>query len=141
MVAELKVYDSAEKFMDDMESEVAKLKSTLGEYLRKLDEIRLAAEKTKKIRETVFKLAGKRMDKDDEDEVPIGDVTIVLNVNPFNELTAMEEAVRSLQEKLLSLEKTREAVKWLDQFKDAGGIKLLVLEKDGVPRKIMIKVT
>jgi hypothetical protein len=65
----------------------------------------------------------------------------VLDANPFHELTAIEEVVRSQQDKLLFLQKSREALKWLDQIGETEGIKYLVLEKDGVPERILLKVS
>ena len=65
----------------------------------------------------------------------------MLDANPFHELTIIEEAVRSQQEKLLFLQKSREALKWLDQIGETEGIKYLVLEKDGVPERILLKVS
>ena len=71
----------------------------------------------------------------------MGDLNVVLDANPFHELTTIEEAVRSQQEKLLFLQKSREALKWLDQIGETEGIKYLVLEKDGVPERILLKVS
>ena len=60
MVVEIKEYNSAEDIAETMEKEISSTKSTLGEYLRRLDEIRALAEKSKKIHEVVMKLAGKK---------------------------------------------------------------------------------
>jgi len=56
-------------------------------------------------------------------------------------LTAIEEVVRSQQERLLVLQKAREALKWVDQIGDTEGLKYLVLENDGVPERILFKVS
>jgi len=60
MVVEIKEYASAEEIAETLEKEISETKSTLGEYLRRLDDIRALAEKSKKIREVVMKLAGKK---------------------------------------------------------------------------------
>ena len=60
MVVEIKEYSSAEEISDTLEKQISETKSTLGEYLRRLDEIRALAEKSKKIHEVVMKLAGKK---------------------------------------------------------------------------------
>ena len=49
MVVEIKEYSSAEDIAETLEKEISETKSTLGEYLRRLDEIRALAEKSKKI--------------------------------------------------------------------------------------------
>jgi hypothetical protein len=60
MVVEIKEYGSAEQIAETLDKQIGDTKSTLGEYLRRLDEIRNLAEKSKKIREVVLKLAGKK---------------------------------------------------------------------------------
>ncbi|MEM1539481.1 MAG: hypothetical protein QXK33_03600, partial [Candidatus Bathyarchaeia archaeon] len=60
MVVEIKEYSSAEQIAETLDKAISDTKSILGEYLRRLDEIRALAEKSKKIREVVMKLAGKK---------------------------------------------------------------------------------
>jgi hypothetical protein len=141
MVVELKEYESAVDISRTIDDEITSTKSLLGEYLRQLDEIRTLAERSKKIREVVLKLAGKTGEKNSLGEITVGELNVVLDANPFHELTAIEEVVRSQQDKLLFLQKSREALKWLDQIGETEGIKYLVLEKDGVPERILLKVS
>ena len=141
MVVEIKEYASAEEIADTLEKEISETKSTLGEYLRRLDDIRALAEKSKKIREVVMKLAGKKAATESLGEITIGSLNIVLDANPFHELTAIEAVVRSHQERLLVLQKAREAMKWLDQLGDTEGLKYLVVESDGVPERILFKLS
>jgi len=140
MVVELKEYTSAEEIAETLEKDISETKSTLGEYLRRLDDIRALAEKSKKIREVVMKLAGKKASAEELGEITVGQLNIVLDANPFHELTAIEEVVRSHQERLLVLQKAREAMKWLDQLGDADGLKYLVMQSDGVPQRILFKL-
>jgi hypothetical protein len=141
MVVEIKEYASAEEIAETLEKEISETKSTLGEYLRRLDDIRALAEKSKKIREVVMKLAGKKAATESLGEITIGSLNIILDANPFHELTAIEAVVRSHQERLLVLQKTREALKWLDQLGDTEGLKYLVVESDGVPERILFKLS
>jgi hypothetical protein len=141
MVVELKEYDSASEIAKEIETKITETKSLLGEYLRRLDEIRNLAERSKKIREVVFKLAGKKASQENLGEISVGGLNVVLDANPFHELTAIEEVVRSQQERLLVLQKAREALKWVDQIGDTEGLKYLVLENDGVPERILFKVS
>jgi len=140
MVVELKEYDSATEIAKTLDGEISQTKSMLGEYLRRLDEIRSLAERSKKIRDVVFKLAGKKATQQNMGEITVGNLNVVLDANPFHELTAIEEAVRSQQERLLVLQKAREALKWVDQIEDTVGLRYLVLESDGVPEKILLKI-
>jgi hypothetical protein len=141
MMTQIKEYSSAEEIAETLEKGIADTKSTLGEYLRRLDDIRSLAEKSKKIREVVMKLAGKKATTESLGEITIGNLNIVLDANPFHELTAIEEVVRSYQERLLVLQRTREALKWLDQLGDTEGLKYLVVEKDGIPERILFKMS
>jgi hypothetical protein len=141
MVVEIKEYSSAEEIAENLDSKISETKSTLGDYLRRLDDIRALAEKSKKIREVVMKLAGKKAVTESLGELSIGNLSIVLDANPFHELTAIEEVVRSNQEKLLVLQKTREALEWMDQLGDTEGLRYLVVENDGRPERILFKLS
>lgn len=141
MVIQIKEYSSAEEIAGTLEKEISETKSALGEYLRRLDDIRALAEKSKKIHEVVLKLAGKKASSETLGEIAVGNLNIVLDANPFHELTAIEEVVRSHQERLLLLQKAREALKWLDQIGDTEGLKYLVVETEGVPERILFKIS
>jgi hypothetical protein len=141
MVTQLKEYNSAQAIVEALDKELSETKSVLGEYLRKLDEIRNLAEKSKKVREVIMKLAGKKPTAENQGEVTIGTLNIILDANAFHELTAIEAVVRSHQERLLVLQKVREALKWLDQLGDTDGLKYLVLEDEGVPERILFKIS
>jgi len=141
MVVELKEYESASDIARTIDDEISRTKSMLGEYLRRLDEIRALAERSKKIRDVVFKLAGKKANQETLGEIAVGGLSVVLDANPFHELTAIEEVVRSQQDRLLVLQKSREALNWVDQIGDTDGLKYLVLERDGVPDRILFKIS
>jgi CRISPR/Cas system CMR subunit Cmr6 (Cas7 group RAMP superfamily) len=141
MVVEIKEYGSAEEIAETLDKQIADTKSTLGEYLRRLDDIRALAEKSKKIHEVVMKLAGKKAAAEGLGEISIGSLSLILDANPFHELTAIEQVVRSYQERLLVLQKAREALKWLDQLGDTEGLKYLVVQSDGVPERILFRIS
>jgi hypothetical protein len=141
VVVEMKEYESATEIAKGMDAEISRTKSVLGEYLRRLDEIRTLAERSKKIREVVFKLAGKKAAQNTLGEITVGDLSVILDANPFHELTAIEEVVRSQQDRLLVLQKAREALNWVDQLEETEGLKYLVLESDGVPERILLKIS
>jgi hypothetical protein len=88
-----------------------------------------------------MKLAGKKPTTENLGEITIGTLNIILDANPFHELTAIESVVRSHQERLLVLQKVREALKWLDQLGDTEGLKYLVLEDEGIPERILFKIS
>lgn len=138
----VKNYNSVEEIAESLDKEIADTKSVLGEYLRKLDSIRNIAEKSQKIREVVMKLANKKnANNETAGTVDLGGLKIVLDPNPYDELTAIEDTVRSHQEYLLILQKAREALKPLDQLGDTDGLTLMVIEDKGIPQRILIKST
>jgi hypothetical protein len=141
MVTQIKEYTSAQAIAEAMDKQLSETKSVLGEYLRKLDEIRTLAEKSKKVREVVMKLAGKKAPTENASEITVGTLSIILDASPFHELTAIESVVRSHQERLLVLQKVREAIKWLDQLGDTEGLRYLVVEDDGIPERILFKIS
>jgi len=141
MVVDLKEYESATDISRTIDEDISRTKSVLGEYLRRLDEIRSLAERSKKVREVVYKLAGKKTTQNTLGEISVGDLDVVLDANPFHELTCIEEVVRSQQDRLLVLQKAREALKWVDQIGDTEGVKYLVLQNNGVPEKILLKIS
>ena len=141
MVVELKEYESAIEIAKSMDNDISHTKSILGEYLRRLDSIRNLAERSKKIREVVFKLAGKKSAQSSLGEITVGDLSVILDANPFHELTAIEQVVRSQQDRLLVLQKARDALNWVDQIGDTEGLKYIVLESDGVPERILLKIS
>ena len=140
MVVELKEYESASDIARTIDEKISSTKSMLGEYLRRLDEIRTLAERSKKIRDVVFKLAGKKSTQENLGEISVGGMNVVLDANPFHELTAIEEVVRSQQDRLLVLQKSREALIWVDQIGETDGLRYLVLENDGIPERVLFKI-
>lgn len=88
-----------------------------------------------------MKLAGKKAATESLGEITVGRLNIVLDANPFHELTAIEEVVRSQQERLLVLQKAREALKWLNQLGNTDGLKFMVMENEGVPERILFKIS
>ena len=141
MVVEFKEFESVEELEETLEKDISQTKSTLGENLRRLDEIRTLAEKSKKIRAVVMKLAGKKHSPESMGEIEVGNIKIVLEANPLDELTAIETVVRSHQERLLTLQKAREGIKPLTELGDTEGMKFLVVENSGVPERILLKVS
>lgn len=140
MIVELKEFGSVEEIEEALDKEISETKSKLGEYLRRLDDIRSLAEKTKKVRQVVMKLAGKKVDAERLGEINVDNVKVVLDASPLDELNALESVVRSHQERLLKVQKAREGMKTLDELGDTEGVKFLIVETDGVPERILLNV-
>jgi hypothetical protein len=140
MTLSIKTYNSLKEVTDKIDKEISEAKTSLGGYLRKLDETRTLAEKSRKIREIVVKLAGKKnANNENLGEIDIGGLKIVLDANALHELAATEDAVRSHQEYLMVLQKVRESFKPLDQLGDTEGLQFIIVENQGVPERILLK--
>jgi len=137
MAVSLKEFDSAIEIVKAVDHEISETKNTLNGYLRRLEEIRALAEKSRRVREIVSKFTGKKTVI--ESEVSISGISLVLEAKVVHELVALEEVVRSQQERLVELQKAREGLKWADQIGETEGVKFLVLEKDGIPKKILLR--
>ncbi len=140
MLVEIKEFDTVEEIEETIDKEISEIKSKLGNYLQRLDGIRMLAEKTKKVRQVVLKLAGKKDSAESFGEISMDGVNVVLDASAVDELSALESVVRSYQERLLKVQKAREGLKPLDEIGDAEGVKFLVVESDGVPERILFKI-
>jgi len=138
MVVSLKEFDSAIEIVKAVDQEISETKNTLNGYLRRLEDIRMLAERSRRIREIVSKFAGKKAIVESA-EVSVSGINLVLEAKAVHELVAIEEVVRSQQEKLVALQRAREGLKWADQIGETEEVKFLVLEKNGVPERILIR--
>ena len=137
----IKEYDSAAQIEEHIDKEIAQTKSALGEYLRQLDDIRSVAERSKRLYDIVSNATGKKQSMEKPDTVDVNGLEIVLDATPLNQLTAIEDVVRSHQQRLIALQKAKDALKTLDEAGEAEGIQYLVLEREGIPEQIMLKLS
>jgi hypothetical protein len=141
VVVEIKEFGSVEEIEEALDQEISEIKSKLGKYLQRLDGIRTLAEKTKKIRQVVMKLAGKKDSAESFGEISVGGLNVVLDATALDELSALESVVRSCQERLLKFQKVRQGLKPLDEVGDAEGVTFMVVESDGIPERILFKIS
>jgi len=142
MVAVIKKYNSVEEIAESLDEKISQTKSNLGELLRKLDEVRKLAETSKKIREIVMKSSGKKNEVNEGlGEIEVGNVKIVLDANPSQQMTAIVSAVKSHQENLLDLQQARQGLKSLEELGSTEGLEFIVLENQFLPELIMLKTS
>jgi hypothetical protein len=137
----IKEYGSVTEIAEKIRKEIAETKTALGEYLRSLDDKRAVAEKTQRIHHIVTKMANKKETKETPNQIDVNGLEIVLDTTALNELTAIESVVQSHQQRLIALQKALEALKALDQVGDTEGIRYLSLERDGIPERILLKLS
>jgi len=122
--AKIKEYSSTQQITEKIDEQIAATKTTIGEYLHKLDNIRTAAaNETDKKREQIY----------------VNGIEIIVNTKPLNELKAIEMAARSNIERLTALKMARESLELLEIFSNIRDLKYLVLEKEGIPERILVK--
>jgi hypothetical protein len=136
----IKVYSSFLQLSEMIEKEISQTKSKLGKYLLQIDKKKNLAEKSRNIRTTVFKLADKKQVKEDQNEFEINGLQIVLDATPRHEIEALESVAKSQQDRLHYLQKTRTALKELDKLGEVQEVGFFVVEKYGVPEKILLNV-
>jgi predicted metal-dependent hydrolase len=137
----IREYSSAEEIEEHLDKQISQTKSALGEYLRQLDDVRGVAEKSKKLHDIVSKVSGKKQPKQSSEQLDVNGLEIVVDATPLHELDALESVLRSHQQRLLALQKAKEALKQLDSLGDTEGIRILVLEKHGIPEQILLKIS
>jgi len=136
----IKKYSSAMEIAEKIDKELAETKSALGKYLRQLNDKRAIAEKSKKLHNVVAKLANKKETKESPNKIEVNGLEIVLDATALNEVTAIESVVKSHQQRLITLQKAKEALKTFDQVGDTEGIQYLALEREGIPERILLKL-
>jgi hypothetical protein len=137
----IREYSSAEEIEEHLDKQISQTKSALGEYLRQLDDVRGVAEKSKKLHDIVSKVSGKNQPKQSSEQLDVNGLEIVVDATPLHELDALESVLKSHQQRLLALQKAKKALEQLDSLGDTEGIRILVLEKHGIPEQILLKIS
>ncbi len=141
MAVKIKEFESLEAIEAALDRGIAEAKSNLGEYLQRLDTIRSSAEKARRIRQMVRKMAGKKAVSEGQEDLSVEGLNVVLDAGPVDELAVLETVVRSSQEHLLALQNAREGLKPLADLGDTDGLKYLVVENKGIPERILLKIS
>lgn len=140
MLFKIKEFASNKEIAETLDKDISDTKSMLGKYLSRLDGVREKAQNLKRLRSTLAKVVGKKAFKESIGEINIEDITIVLDASPLDELNALETVVRSYQERLSSLKNARESLESFNELGDADGMKFLLVEANGVPETVLLKI-
>ena len=134
---ELRKFSTVDDFLRSLEDETNTLKAKLGEYLRKMEEVKGKAESLIKLEEVFGKLGVKAVEE--PKEVDLGGVKLVVNPSPRQELEVLVAVVKDLQDKIMALDKAKKGFSMLESMKELG-IGVEVLYKDGVPQTVYIRM-
>ena len=136
----IKDYSSFSQLSENINREISQTKSKLGEYLLQIDNKTVLAEKSQRILNMVSKMTEKQQSNENQSELSINGLQVVLDATPRHELEVLENVVKSHQDRLFHLQKTKKAIKELDQLGEIQGINFFVVEKHGIPEKILLTI-
>lgn len=132
---EVKEFSSVAEFIKDLDDDISELRRRMGEFLKRLEELRIRAEQERRIRELLAKLGMKS--EAAANVVSLRGLTVIFNPTAEQEQTALEVAVENLNNKLAALQAMR---KELEVFGGAELIaKIRVVYVDGIPRAVLFK--
>ena len=136
---EIKTYNSVKDFIKSIDDEIARLRTALGKYLRDMDDIRSKAERLKRLEETLKKIGGEKPSIIETRELKLGPLSVVINPTPLQELSALEDIVKDVQDRLTILENIRKSLEPLEALEDVEA-KVEVYLKDNMPKKVFIRL-
>ncbi len=132
---DIKRYSSVSEFMKDLDAEITRLKGELGDLLRRLESAKAKAEVMVKL-ENLLSAAGGGA-KLGGTEVQLGQAKAIINPSPKQEFDILVDVVRSLQGKIIALERSRKDLDPLTRIGDLE-ITLEVIFENGIPAKLLI---
>jgi hypothetical protein len=135
---ELKSFNTPEELKKFLDDEIGRIRTLLGDYLRRLEENRIKAERLKKAQEAIVKLAGeKQVPSFEGREIDLSGLKILVNPGLKQEMEVLEDVVKSLQDKLNIIQKIRKALDPLTSFEE-GIVTISTVMSDNIPIRIMI---
>ncbi|MEB3851460.1 MAG: hypothetical protein LRS49_02610 [Desulfurococcales archaeon] len=124
------------KFIDD---EISNLRSQLGEFLRRLEAAKARADIMTKIESFLAELARGQGGELQGRQLQLGPVSVVVNPTPKQELDALVAAARSLQERIVVLERIKKSIEPLQRM-PAVDVKIEVLMENRIPTKVFLHI-
>ncbi len=138
-VTDIRAFQSVSEFNAYLENEASNLRSQLGESLRRLEALKAKAEMLTKFESLLSQLAKGGEVGGESREFALGPVKVVVNPSPKQELEVLVNVVRSVQERLMLIEKIKKALEPLFKAQDVE-VKLEVVFENNVPTKIFIRM-
>ena len=138
MALELKSFTTSDELKKFLDGEIGRIRSEIGDLLRRLEEIRIRADRLQKAQAALLKFAGeKQMPTLEAKELDLPGLKVWINPTPKQETETLEEIVKAMQTKLDTLQRIRKALEPLADFEE-GVMTISVVTSDDVPRKMMI---
>ncbi|MCC6057039.1 MAG: hypothetical protein LM583_10230 [Desulfurococcaceae archaeon] len=136
MSSVIREFNSLAEFMKYLDDEISEHRRKLGELLKRLEELRVRAEQEKKLKGVLAKLGVPESSA--SNEVALRNLRIIINPAASQELTALESAIESLNNRIAQLTAIRKEVEVL------GGldveVKLAVIYVNGLPKVLLLRM-
>jgi hypothetical protein len=139
-VIELVPFNSIADFTKFLDEEISRLRSQLGEFLRRLEDAKAKAEIMAKIESFLAELAREQAGGEMQGrQLQLGPVSVVVNPTPKQELDALVATARSLQERIVTLEKIKKGIEPLQKMPSVE-VKIEVLMENRIPTRIYLHI-
>lgn len=136
--SELKIFNSPDEFKKFLDDEIGRIRTLLGDYLRRLEEVRIKTDRFKKAQDALVKFAGeKQVTPYESREIDLSGLKVFVNPSLRQETDTLEEMARGLQDKLNTIQRIRKALDPLISFEE-GIVTMSAVMADNIPTKIMI---
>ena len=137
----VKEYSSVSEFLKNLDDTIGEYRRTLGELLRKIEELRIKSEQESKLKSVLSKLGVQVTQAPTSPNViELRSVKILVNPFPQQELSSLEAIVEALNTKITALTNIRKELEVLSGLGDVG-IKMAVVYLDDVPKTIILKLS
>ncbi len=134
---DIKKYSSVGDLVKELDAEITRLKGELGELLRRLESAKAKAEVLVKLENLLSTAAGGG--KLGGTEIPLGQAKAIINPTPKQEFDILVDVVRSLQNRIIALERVRKDMDPLVRLGDLD-LTLEVIYENGIPSRILVKM-
>ncbi|MEB3844475.1 MAG: hypothetical protein LRS48_02185 [Desulfurococcales archaeon] len=132
---DIRRYNSVSDFIKDIDAEITRLKGELGELLRRLENAKAKAEVLVKLESLLAGTGGKLGGT----ELNLGQAKAIINPTPKQEFDILVDVVRSLQNRIIALERARKDLDPLVRIGDLD-LTLEVIYENGVPSRILVRM-
>ncbi len=130
-------YSSVSEFIKSIDDELNELRKVLGELLRRLEELRVKAEQEKKLKELLAKLGGGSPPAQ-SNVIELKNVRLMLNPSPEQEVSALEQAIESINNKVVQLQAIRKDLEVLSG--SSLEIRVQAIYFDGLPKIVILRM-
>ena len=133
----VKEYSNVTELLKSIDDVISDLRKTLGEYLRRIEELRVKVEQETKLKAILGKLG--LTTTPPPNELSLRNVRVVVNPTAEQELGSLEAALEGLNARLTQLTSIRKDLDVLSSLGDTS-VKITVIYVDGVPKSVFIRI-